>query len=435
MKISVFGMGYVGVVCSACFAKRGHDVIGVDINRDKIADINQGKAPIVEPGLPALLAEVAGQRLRATTDVAEAIAQSDISFIAVGTPSKGNGDLDLSHVKHVCEQIGAALRDKADGHIIVIRSTVLPGTLRNLVVPTLESASGKKAGEGFRVAVNPEFLRECTAIRDFDNPPFTIIGADDDATAHTIAVLYEGIPGELVIKEPEVAEMIKYTCNAWHATKVAFANEIGSVAKIFGVDGREVMDVICKDKSLNVSSYYMRPGFAFGGSCLPKDVRALTYRAMQRDLQLPLLYSMLHSNQEHIRRGLELIMQRPTRRVGLLGLSFKSGTDDLRESPFVELGERLLGKGYDLRIYDKNVEHARVHGANREYINTKIPHLSNLLVGSLDEIAAHADTLVISYPDPEFKSFLPRIPKEKHIVDLTGIAPGVSHPGYQGICW
>lgn len=435
MRISVFGMGYVGVVCAACFARRGNAVIGVDINADKIADIRKGIAPIVEPGLSELLVEVAGNRLQATTSVADAIADSDLSFIAVGTPSKPNGDLDLSHVVHVCEQIGEALRHKPDGHIVVIRSTVLPGTLRQLVIPTLEAHSGKRAGTGFRVAVNPEFLRECTAISDFDHPPFTIIGADDEATAAIIASLYEGIEGELVVKSPEVAEMIKYTCNAWHATKVAFANEIGSVAKIFAVDGREVMDVICKDKSLNVSSYYMRPGFAFGGSCLPKDVRALTYRALQRDLELPLLYSMLDSNEAHIRRGLELIMRRPARRVGLLGLSFKSGTDDLRESPFVELGERLLGKGYDLRIYDRNVAQARIHGANREYINNRIPHLSSLLVGSLDEITAHADTLVISYPDPEFRSFLPRIPEEKTIIDLTGIAPGVSHPGYQGICW
>ncbi|HEX4870531.1 MAG TPA: UDP-glucose/GDP-mannose dehydrogenase family protein [Moraxellaceae bacterium] len=435
MRISVFGMGYVGVVCAACFARRGHEVVGVDINADKVADIRQGRSPIVEPGLGELLAEVAGRRLHATTRVADAIASSDLSFIAVGTPSKANGDLDLSHVREVCQQIGEALRHKADGHIVVIRSTVLPGTLRQLVIPTLEGASGKRAGSGFRVAVNPEFLRECTAIHDFDHPPFTIIGAEDEDTAAIIAGLYEGISGEIVVRAPEVAEMIKYTCNAWHATKVAFANEIGSVAKIFGVDGREVMDTICKDKSLNVSPYYMRPGFAFGGSCLPKDVRALTYRAMQRDLQLPLLYSMLDSNQEHIRRGLDLIMQRPARRIGMLGLSFKSGTDDLRESPFVELGERLLGKGYDLRIYDRNVEQARVRGANKEYITTRIPHLSNLLVGSLDEIAAHADTLVISYPDPEFRSFLPRIPEEKTIIDLTGIAPGVSHPGYQGICW
>jgi GDP-mannose 6-dehydrogenase len=428
-------MGYVGVVCSACFARRGHEVIGVDINRDKIADINAGRAPIVEPGLSDLLAEVAGHSLQATTSVAEAIARSDLSFIAVGTPSKANGDLDLSHVRHVCEQIGEALRDKADGHIVVIRSTVLPGTLRNLVIPTLETFSGKKSGKGFRVAVNPEFLRECTAIRDFDTPPFTIIGADEESTARTVASLYDGLPGEVVVKSPEVAEMIKYTCNAWHATKVAFANEIGSVAKIFGVDGREVMDTICKDKSLNVSPYYMRPGFAFGGSCLPKDVRALTYRAMQRDLQLPLLYSMLDSNSAHIRRGLELIMEGPARRIGLLGLSFKSGTDDLRESPFVELGERLLGKGYDLRIYDRSVAQARMHGANRDYINTKIPHLSNLLVGSLDEIADHAETLVISYPDPEFRNLLPRLSKEKSIIDLTGIETGVQHPGYQGICW
>lgn len=435
MKISVFGMGYVGVVCSACFARRGHEVIGVDIDRNKIDAIRAGQAPIVEPGLPELLAEVAGRNLQATTDVAAAVRGSDISFIAVGTPSKSNGDLDLSHVRDVCEQIGRALREKGAGHIVVIRSTVLPGTLRSLVVPSLEEASGRKAGEHFHVAVNPEFLRECTAIHDFDNPPFTIIGADDDATAQRIASLYDGLSGERIFKAPEIAEMIKYTCNAWHATKVAFANEIGSVAKIFGVDGREVMDVICKDKALNVSSYYMRPGFAFGGSCLPKDVRALTYRAMQRDLQLPLLYSMLNSNQEHIRRGLELIMRKPARRIGLLGLSFKSGTDDLRESPFVELGERLIGKGYDLRIYDRNVEHARMHGANREYINNRIPHLSSLLVGSLDEISRHAETLVISYPDPEFRSFLGRIPEDKIIIDLTGIASGVKHPGYQGICW
>lgn len=435
MKISVFGMGYVGVVCSACFAKRGHHVIGVDVSREKVAHINQGRAPIVEPGLPALLMSVAGKHLRATTDVADAINNSDISFICVGTPSRSNGDLDLSHVQTVSRQIGEALRNKPDGHLVVVRSTVLPGTLRGLVIPALELGSGKKVGMGFHVAVNPEFLRECTAISDFEHPPFTIIGADDEASAVQVASLYEGVTAELVVRQPEIAEMIKYTCNAWHATKVAFANEIGSVAKIFDVDGREVMEVVCKDKALNISSYYMRPGFAFGGSCLPKDVRALTYRAMQRDLSLPLLYSMLESNQQHIRRGLDLIMKSPVRRIGLLGLSFKSGTDDLRESPFVELGERLLGKGYDLKIYDKNVQHARMHGANREYINHKIPHLSNLLVGSLEEITAHSETLVISYPDPEFRDFLSKIPPDRNIIDLTGIAVGVNHPGYHGICW
>ena len=436
MRISIFGMGYVGIVCAALFARRGCTVVGVDVSADKVDAINAGQAPIVEPGLPELLAEVVSSgSLRATRSVDDAIASSEISFVCVGTPSRGNGDLDLSHVVTVCREIGAALRDRPHPHLVVIRSTVLPGTLRSLVIPALEEASGMRAGEGFQVAVNPEFLRECTAIRDFDNPPFTIIGADDEATAARVAALYEGVEAELVIRKPEVAEMIKYTCNAWHATKVAFANEIGAIAKQFGVDGRNVMDVACKDKVLNISSYYMRPGFSFGGSCLPKDVRALIYRAGQADMILPLLKSLLPSNRAHLDRGLDLVMAHGKRKVGMLGLSFKFGTDDLRESPFVELAEKLIGKGYDLRIHDRHVDHARMHGANRDYINNKIPHLAALLTPTVDEVINHAEVIVVCYRDPEFDEPLIRRAGDRKVIDLAGLALATVTGDYEGICW
>lgn len=435
-RISIFGMGYVGVVCAGLLARRGNRVIGVDISQAKVDAINAGSAPIVEPGLNDLLQEVtASGALSATRSIAEAVAATDISFICVGTPSRPNGDLDFTHVVNVCRQIGVELRNKPERHLVVVRSTVLPGTVRTLVIPALEEASGKKAGEGFSVAANPEFLRECTAIRDFDNPPFTLIGTDDPESGKRLLALYEGVAGEKVVCETQVAEMIKYTCNAWHAVKVGFANEIGTISKQFGVDGRQVMDIVCLDRVLNISTYYMKPGFAFGGSCLPKDLRALTYRANQADLKLPLLNSLLHSNERHVQRGLDLVTAQPSRRVGLLGLSFKSGTDDLRESPFVELAERLIGKGYDLSIYDRYVDHARVHGANKEYINSKIPHLSALMRHSVEDVVDKSDVIVLSYPDQEFREKLGLIPANRKVIDLASLERTVVHPGYEGICW
>uniref|UniRef100_A0A1I7YG09 GDP-mannose 6-dehydrogenase n=1 Tax=Steinernema glaseri TaxID=37863 RepID=A0A1I7YG09_9BILA len=377
-------------VCAGCLSARGHNVVGVDISPAKIDMINQGKSPIVEPGLEQLLQQAVQQgRLYGTTDVQRAVLDTELSLLCVGTPSKKNGDLDLVYMEAVCRQIGEALRDKAGRHTVVVRSTVLPGTVNNVVIPLLEQASGKKAGVDFGVAVNPEFLRESTAIKDYDFPAMTVIGELDTQSGDILQSLYEGLDAPVIRKSIEVAEMIKYTCNVWHATKVTFANEIGNIAKACGVDGREVMEVVCQDKALNLSQYYMRPGFAFGGSCLPKDVRALTYRAGSLDVKAPLLNSLMTSNESQVQNAFDIIESHDKRKVALLGLSFKAGTDDLRESPLVELAERLIGKGYELNIYDSNVEYARVHGANKDYIESKIPHVSSLLNADFEQQPLH----------------------------------------------
>lgn len=367
MRISIFGLGYVGAVCAGCLSARGHEVIGVDVSTTKIDLINRGKSPIVEPGLEPLLEQgIRTSRLSGTTDFKQAVLDSDVSFICVGTPSKKNGDLDLGYIESVCREIGYAIREKAGRHTVVVRSTVLPGTVKNVVIPIIEDCSGKKAGVDFGVGTNPEFLRESTAIKDYDFPPMTVIGELDAQTGDLLEEIYRELDAPIIRKSIEVAEMIKYTCNVWHAAKVTFANEIGNIAKAVGVDGREVMDVVCQDRKLNLSRYYMKPGFAFGGSCLPKDVRALTYRAGQLDVEHPMIGSIMRSNAYQVQKAFEIITAHGSRKVGLLGLSFKSGTDDLRESPLVELAEMLIGKGYELQIFDRNVEYARVHGANKE---------------------------------------------------------------------
>ncbi|AEF23836.1 MULTISPECIES: nucleotide sugar dehydrogenase [Pseudomonas] len=436
MRISIFGLGYVGAVCAGCLSARGHQVIGVDVSQDKIDMINQGKSPIVEPGLAALLDQGVGNGLlRGTTNVSEAVADSELSFIAVGTPSKRNGDLDLAYMESVCMQIGVALRDKADRHTVVIRSTVLPGTVKNVVIPLLETASGKKAGVDFGVATNPEFLRESTAIKDYDFPAMTVIGELDEQSGELLQALYSELDAPIIRKSIEVAEMIKYTCNVWHATKVSFANEIGNIAKACGVDGREVMDVVCQDHKLNLSRYYLRPGFAFGGSCLPKDVRALTYRAGQMDVEHPLLAAIMPSNRVQVKRAYDMISHHGKRKVGLLGLSFKAGTDDLRESPLVELAEMLIGKGYDLRIFDSNVEYARVFGANKEYIESKIPHVSSLLCQELDEVVGESDVLIIGNGDKRFAEVMSNAGDDKQFIDLFGFMTHTSNSTKEGICW
>ena len=438
MKISIFGLGYVGAVSAGCLATDGHEVIGVDPNQTKVDLINAGTTPIIEKDIGEMIATtVKSGHLRATTDVRDAVLGSDMSLICVGTPSQLNGNLDLSHVRKVCEQIGAAIKDKDSFHVVVARSTMLPGSMTSVVIPSLEAASGKKAGVDFGVCNNPEFLREGTAVYDYYHPPKTVIGESDERAGEMLVKLYEKMDAPLVRTDVATAEMVKYTDNTWHAVKVAFANEIGNICKAVGIDGHKVMEIFCQDTKLNLSSYYMKPGFAFGGSCLPKDVRALTYKARSLDLELPLLDSILPSNRKQIEKGVNMIVDKGTRKIGILGFSFKAGTDDLRESPIVILAEALLGKGYDLRIYDRNVSVARLVGANKEYINKQIPHLSSLLCDTIDEVLDKSEVIVVGNGAPEFADALTRTRPDHQIIDLVRVkTPRADIPGhYDGICW
>ncbi|WP_339897214.1 UDP-glucose/GDP-mannose dehydrogenase family protein [uncultured Gilvimarinus sp.] len=436
MKISILGLGYVGAVCAACLSKRGHQVVGGDVSQLKVDLINRGKSPIVEPGLDELIAEgVARGLISATTDTEMAVQSTDLTMICVGTPSKRNGDLDLTYVQAVCRDVGEAIKGKTTRHTVVVRSTVLPGTLTTVVIPALEEASGLKAGKDFGVAMNPEFLRESTAIADYDHPPMTVIGELDEASGDPLAEIYAELSAPIIRKPIAVAEMIKYTCNVWHATKVAFANEIGNISKAVGIDGREVMDVICQDTTLNISRYYMRPGFAFGGSCLPKDVRALNYRARQLDLDQPLLSSLMSSNAQQIHYAYERIAGYGKRKISILGLSFKSGTDDLRESPLVELAERLIGKGYELKIFDENVKYASIHGSNREYIEARIPHLSSLLEDCRDSVIAHGDVVILGNGEPSFSDLIDNPVAGKQVFDLVGFMKHGTRESQEGVCW
>jgi GDP-mannose 6-dehydrogenase len=425
-------------VSAASFANDGHDVTGVDVNPEKVRAINEGRSPIVEPGLDELLKRGADEhRLRATTSTADAVHASDLSLICVGTPSRKNGSLDLTHLERVCEQIGEAIATKDAYHVVVVRSTVLPGTTHGVVIPSLERHSGKKYGEGFGVAVNPEFLREGTAIKDFRQPPLTLVGHNHAADAAPTGALYERVEAPLFSTSIQVAEMMKYTSNAWHAVKVVFANEIGNLCKRVGVDSHEVMDIFCKDEKLNLSPYYLRPGFAFGGSCLPKDVRAMQYRAKEVDLEMPLINSVLHSNRMQVQHAIDQIVETGRKRIGLFGFSFKAGTDDLRESPMVILAEALLGKGYQLCIYDKNVSLARLVGANKQYINEQIPHLSQHLCDSIDSVIEQSDVIVIGNGAPEFSDAVTRCRADQVVIDLVRIPLDFSKVSarYDGICW
>jgi GDP-mannose 6-dehydrogenase len=438
VNVSVFGLGYVGSVSAACFAEDGHTVIGVDVAAAKVASLNEGRSPIVEKDLDHLIKDnTANGRLRATTSTDEAIRETDISLICVGTPSRKNGSLDLTYLERVAEQIGAALKDKDGYHVVVVRSTVLPGTTHDVVIPALERTSGKKYGTGFGVTVNPEFLREGTAIHDFRNPPLTLVGHNYQSDANPTKALYAKVNAPLEVTTIRTAEMMKYASNTWHALKVTFANEIGNVCKRVGIDSHEVMSIFCKDEKLNLSSYYMKPGFAFGGSCLPKDVRALQYRAKEVDLEMPVIQSILTSNQLQIQHAIDEIVETGKKRIGLLGFSFKAGTDDLRESPIVILAEALLGKGHALRIYDRNVSIARLVGANKDYINMQIPHLSSLLTESIDEVIDHSDVIVVGNAAPEFGDALTRTRPGQVILDLVRVqTPREAIPAeYRGICW
>ena len=437
MRISVFGLGYVGCVSSACFSEDGHEVIGVDTNALKIQIINDGRSPVVEPGVEDLIGRaVKEQRLRATTDATDAVHNSDVSLVCVGTPGQTNGSLDLSYVKGACKQIGVALESKPRFHVIAIRSTMLPGTIEDTVVPTLEVYSGKKNGRDFGVAINPEFLREGTALADFHHPPFTLIGSDEQESAGLLERLYARLDAPVVTIGVKEAEMVKYVCNCFHGLKVAFANEVGALCKVFGIDSHRVMEVFCKDTKLNLSPYYLKPGFAFGGSCLPKDLRALTYQAKTADVEVGLLNAILSSNRRHIERGVDMVLRTGKKRIGVLGLSFKTGTDDLRESPMVTLIETLIGKGLHITIFDREVELARLFGANKSYIEQEIPHISSLMRRRLDEVIEESEVLVLTKRSDEYRVALEQVSPPRLVIDLARVLEGRrSDAGYEGIGW
>jgi len=419
VRISIFGLGYVGTVCASCLAETGHTVFGVDVNPAKVDLINSGVSPIVEPGIDALISKGRKQgRLHATTSVAEAVESTDVSLVCVGTPSQPNGSLDLTYVKRVCEEIGKALQSKDSYHLVILRSTMLPGATEEVAIPTIEACSGKTIGHKVGVCYNPEFLREGSSVRDFYDPPKIVIGEDDRASGDLAIQLYDGIRAPLFRTSIRVAEMVKYTDNAFHALKISFANEMGNVCDGLGIDGHQVMSIFCEDTKLNLSPAYLKPGFAFGGSCLPKDLRALTHRAKLLDLETPVLSAILQSNANQILLGLQKITKLQKKRIGFLGMSFKPDTDDLRGSPLVEVIETLIGKGYSLRIYDRNVSLNKLIGANKRYIDEHVPHLSCLLVDSVEQLIEHAEVLVIGHQSDEMGAVLKKIRAGQIVVDL-----------------
>jgi GDP-mannose 6-dehydrogenase len=438
MKISIFGLGYVGAVSMACLARDGHHVVGVDLDPLKLELIRSGRSPIVEEGIQELTAEVvrSGQ-VTVTDDVAAAVRATDLSFICVGTPSSPNGSQDLSAVRRVSEQIGAALKDKAGYHTVIMRSTIQPGSMASVVQAGLESASGKRANVDFGLGFQPEFLREGSSIKDYDNPPFTVIGTEDERAAAVLREVFGHLKCEFLVTSIGVAEMLKYACNAFHAVKITFANEIGRLARSVGVDGRAVMDLVCKDTRLNISPVYMKPGFAFGGSCLPKDLRALTYVGKQNDVTTPMLGNVMGSNRAHVDHALDLVAQSGRRKVGMVGLSFKPGTDDLRESPLVTVAERLIGKGYDLRIYDPDVHLSRLLGANKRYIEHSIPHIGNLMSGDCAAVIDHAEVLIVGLASRDLVPLIVgRARPDQIVVDLVGLPRAeLNAAQYHGVCW
>lgn len=436
MKISIFGLGYVGIVSCACFARDGHTVIGVDINPTKVQLINDGKATIMEEGLePEIEKAVANKLLTATQDVNHAVMNTEVSFICVGTPSQANGSINLAYIYQVIKEIATVLKDKDEYHTMVIRSTVKPGTLR-MAKQIAEDISGKTYGKDFGIVSNPEFLREGTAMKDFAHPPYTVIGSENDKSIEKLKELYAPLDAPIYFVKPEEAELIKYANNNFHALKISFANEIGNLCKVHNVDGHVVMDMVSKDTKLNLSPYYLKPGFAFGGSCLPKDVRGLTNLAATMDLETPMLSSLMASNRYQIDRGLELILGTGKQKIGFLGFAFKAGTDDLRESPLVEVIETLIGKGKDVRVYDNNVHLSSLMGKNKEYVNNHIPHIYKLLRDDMAQLIEESDVIVIGNNAKEFRALVDEMPKDKVIIDLVRVDPErTSKDNYIGICW
>jgi GDP-mannose 6-dehydrogenase len=438
-SISVFGLGYVGTVTAACLAHKGHNVIGVDLSPAKVEAMQAGRSPVVEPRVGDIISEShAGNRLHGTSDSEHAVLNSDISFLCVGTPSLRNGKLDLGHIEPVCSEIGKVLKKKTGFHLVVLRSTVLPGTAETIVVPALEKSSGKKLGQDFGVCVNPEFMREGTAVADFLEPAMTVIGAVDPKHSGLLRQVYSWAPGRIFETSFRSAEMVKYVCNAWHAVKVSFANEVGTLAKELSVDAEALVEIFTADTRLNISPTYLKPGFAFGGSCLPKDVRALNYRAKELDLSLPLFQSILPSNDEHLDRAVEMVLKTGKKNIGMIGLSFKAATDDLRESPQVQLVKRLLGEGRQLRIWDDNVSLGRLIGSNRQYIEEVIPHIGSLLSTSLAEVLQDADVVVIATRGVNRDELRACLRPNHIVIDLVnlerGLRPAFSGK-YEGICW
>jgi len=438
-SLSLFGLGYVGSVTAACLASKGNRVLGVDVNPAKVAIINAGKSPVLEKGLNELVEEShKACRLYATESAQEAVLQTEVSFICVGTPSQSNGKLDLAHVEQVCRDIGQALRRKDKPHSIVLRSTVPPGTTESLVIPLLERESGKRAGVGFDVSFNPEFLREGAAISDFFEPTITVLGALDPAHLCALRQLYDWVPGKTFETSLATAESIKLICNAYHALKVAFANEVGTLCKQMGVDTEGAIEAFKADTRLNASAAYLNPGFAFGGSCLPKDLRAISHRAKELDLRLPLLESILPSNQMHIERALNSILRAGKKNVGVLGLSFKSGTDDLRESPIVQLIKRLIGEGCQIKVWDPDVSLGKLVGSNRQYIEDYIPHIGSLLVGDWQSVVAAAEVVVLATRSVKTTELASLIRPEQTLVDLITFERALRpqlRASYEGICW
>lgn len=437
MKINIFGLGYVGCVSAACLARNNHTVTGIDIDPVKVKIINDGKSPIVEEGLDELIQKtVSTGHLKANQ---KDIPDADISIICVGTPSNENGSLDLKFIKQVAEDIGNYLKDLNHYHVIVNRSTILPGSIEKIVTPILEEKSGKKLGEDFGVCMNPEFMREGTSIYDYYNPPFTLIGSNDEKSGKLVAQLYENVEAPLYFTDIKTAEMVKYASNTFHALKVTFANEIGNICKRLNIDSHSVMEIFSKDTKLNISNYYLKPGFAFGGSCLPKDLRAITYKARELDLNLPLLNSLMQSNKQQIENAFNLILKLNKRKIGFAGLSFKAGTDDLRESPTVELIEKLIGKGFNVSIFDREVSLAKLFGSNKRYIETAIPHISSLMKNSIDEMISDSEIIVIGKKEVAYKEPLSYAIKNNNIYlfDLVRLFNNNEIPKerYEGICW
>jgi GDP-mannose 6-dehydrogenase len=436
MRVVVMGLGYVGSVCVACLARDGFEVIGVDISESKVRLVESGKSPVLEPGLEELIRE--GKRtgcLRATNGLDEAARQADAFLVAVGTPSAKNGSSDLSHLLRALGQLADVLKGVDRFQVVNVRSTVPPGTMRGHVIPLLEARSGRKVGTDLGVGMNPEFLREGTSIRDYDSAPFDLCGVSDPRSADVLKALYAGKGRPFYTTSLETAELVKYVNNAFHALKVAFANEIGRLSQTSGVDSLEVMRLLCEDKRLNISPAYLRPGMAFGGSCLPKDLRALVYEARRRDVAAPLLESILESNETHLRAAIAKVLSYGRPRTAVLGLSFKAGTDDLRESAMVLLVEGLLSKGIPVKVYDRNVQLLSLVGTNREYIEREIPHIGTLLVGSLEEALEDAEVVVVGTDDPDVDRVPQHLREGQVLVDLFGLLAADGRHRPEGICW
>jgi len=438
-SVSVFGLGYVGSVTAACLAQLGNSVVGVDVNADKVQQLESGRSPILEPRMEEMVAENHKNcRLHATTDSARAVRETEITFVSVGTPSQRNGKLDLEGILHVCHEIGHALATKDKFHWVVLRSTVLPGTTKNVATPALEAASRKKAGKEFGVGFVPEFLREGSAVSDFFDPPFTILGCDDAGHLAPLRELFTWAPTTVYEASTESAEMIKYVCNAFHALKVAFVNEVGTLCKHLSVDAEAVAEIFASDTRLNISKAYLKPGFAFGGSCLPKDLRALTYRAKELDLRLPLLESLLISNNEHIERAAEMVLRTRKRKIGVLGLSFKPDTDDLRESPLVHLVKRLVGEGCQIQIWDQNVALGRLMGSNRQFIQDYIPHIGSLLCEDVKDVIRGAEVILLGTTSIDKQTLEAELRPHQVVIDLVNLEKERrcrQTRGYEGICW